>query len=136
MTACKTDLGTLSASALYAGKWDDSECRAHHQDSRAWYFEFTLSADATVSITLSTGTLYVSKDTPKNGWGRVPGPGYEHRRNVRRDNGKLLHDGSANTFSGTGGRRNVHRGGGGRHRRLHSAHRAAVAADGARRATT
>ncbi len=95
VTACTTDLGALTARALYAGKWDDAECKAHHQDGRARYFEFTLSADATVTISLSEGTLYVSKDKPNNGWGKVPGPGYEHRINVRTTNGKLLHDGPA-----------------------------------------
>ena len=36
----------------------------------------------------------MSKDKPNNGWGSVPGPGHDHRKSVRRDNGKLLHDGS------------------------------------------
>ena len=49
--------------------------------------------DATVSIGLSADALHVSKDTPKDGWGTVPGPGYEHCREVRRDNDKLVHDG-------------------------------------------
>ena len=93
VTACTTSVGTLAATALYAGAWDDADCKAHHQDSRARYFSFTLSADATVDISLSAGALYVSKDTPNNGWGTVPGPGYEHRREVRRNNGKLVHDG-------------------------------------------
>ena len=31
--------------------------------------------------------------TPDNGWGAAPNGTYEHRRNVRRANGKLLHDG-------------------------------------------
>ena len=97
VTACKTDMGTLNASALYAGKWDDAECKAHHQDSRARYFHFTVSEQTTVTITLTSdadAALYVSKDTPKNGWGSVPGPGHDHRKDVRRDNGKLIHDGS------------------------------------------
>lgn len=47
-----------------------------------------------MSISLSVGALYVSKSTPKNGRGTEPSGGYEHRRNVRRDNGKLVHDGS------------------------------------------
>jgi len=93
VTACTTSVGTLAATALYAGAWDDADCKAHHQDSRARYFSFTLSADATVDISLSAGALYVSKDTPNNGWGTVPGPGYDHRREVRRNNGKLVHDG-------------------------------------------
>ena len=94
VTTCFTQLGMLSAAGDYAGAWDDADCKAHHQDSRGRYFQFTLMEETTVQISLSAGALYVSKDTPKNGWGSVPGPGYEHRRNVRRDNGKLVHDGS------------------------------------------
>ena len=96
VTACKTDMGTTTATALYAGSWDDAECKAHHQDGRARYFHFTVSEDTDVTITLTSdadATLYVSKDTPDNGWGTVPGPGYEYRKSVRRGNGKLLHDG-------------------------------------------
>ena len=97
VTACKTTIGTLSEVLEYAGAWNDAECKAHHQDSRARYFEFTLSADAEVIVSLSSGTLYVSKGTPANGWGTAPKGTYEHRREVRRNNGKLVHDGSANT---------------------------------------
>ena len=97
VTACKTTIGTLSAAAEYAGSQDDAECQAHHQDSRARYFHFTLSENATVSVSLSAGTLYVSKGTPANGWGTAPKGTYEHHREVRRGNGKLVHDGSANT---------------------------------------
>ena len=93
-TACETSLGTLSAAALYEGQWDDSECPAHHQDSRARYFEFTVSEQTPVTITLSAGTLYVSKGTPNNGWGTAPKGTYDHRRDVRRANGKLMHDGA------------------------------------------
>ena len=97
VTACATDVGSLDEAAVYAGSLDDDACKAHHQDSRARYFEFTVSEETTVTITLTSdadAALYVSRDTPKNGWGSVPGPGYEHRVNVRRDNGKLVHDGS------------------------------------------
>ena len=93
VTACFTNLGTLTAAADYAGSWDDADCKAHHQDSRARYFHFTLSEETTVSISLSAGVLYVSKDTPQNGWGATPKGTYEHRKNVRRGNGKLVHDG-------------------------------------------
>ena len=94
VTACKTTIGTLSATAEYAGAWNDAECRAHHQDSRARYFHFTLSENATVSFSLSAGSLYVSsKGEPQNGWGTAPKGTYEHRREVRRGNGKLVHDG-------------------------------------------
>ena len=55
VTACETDMGTLSASALYAGKWDDAECKAHHQNSRARYFHFTVSEQTTVTITAVGG---------------------------------------------------------------------------------
>ena len=95
VTACFTTMGTLSSAAEYAGTWDDADCKAHHQDGRARYFHFTLSEPKSVSISLSSGALYVSKDTPKNGWGTVPGPGYEHRKSVRRANGKLVHDGGS-----------------------------------------
>ena len=98
VTACETDLGTLSASALCAGSWDDAECKAQHQASRARCFEFTVSDDTDVTITLTSdadAALYVSKGgEPNNGRGSVPGPGYEHRKSVRRDNGKQVHDGS------------------------------------------
>ena len=97
VTACFTDLGTLSAAAEYAGAWDDADCKAHHQDSRARYFHFTVSEQTTVTITLTSdadAALYVSKDTPQNGWGTAPKGTYEHRKNVRRGNGKLVHDGS------------------------------------------
>ena len=93
-TACKTGLGSLSAAALYEGQWDDANCKAHHQDGRARYFEFTVPEQKTVTISLTAGTLYVSQGTPKNGWGNPPKGTYEHRKNVRRANGKLLHDGS------------------------------------------
>ena len=96
VTLCFTDLGSLAAAVEYAGSWDDAECQAHHAASRARYFHFTLTEQTEVAINLSAGDIYVSHDTPKNGWGKVPGPGYEHRLSVRRDNGKLVHDG-ANT---------------------------------------
>ena len=35
----------------------------------------------------------MSKGTPQNGWGTAPNGTYEHRREVRRGNGKLVHDG-------------------------------------------
>ncbi len=103
VTACFTDLGALSAAVEYAGAWDDDECRAHHQDSRGRYFQFTLSEETAVTITLtpeSGGALYVSNDTPQNGWGTPPRATYEDRRRIRRDNGNLAHDG-AHTGSNT-----------------------------------
>ena len=36
----------------------------------------------------------MSKVTPNNGWGAAPKGTYEHRRDVRCANGKLLHNGS------------------------------------------
>ena len=95
VTSCFTDLGSLGEAVEYAGSWDDADCQAHHAAARARYFQFTLAAETTVAVDLSAGNLYVSRDTPKNGWGKVPGPGYEHRLNVRRGNGKLVHDGSS-----------------------------------------
>ena len=94
VTACFTNLGTLTSAADYAGSWNDANCKAHHQDSLGRYIHFTLSEETTVSISLSAGALYVSKDTPNNGWGTAPKGTYEHRKNVRRGNGKLVHDGS------------------------------------------
>ena len=94
VTACFTDLGALTATAEYAGKWDAADCKAHHQDSRARYFQFTPSVQTEVSISLTVGTLYVSKGSdPNNGWGTAPKETYEHRREVRSDNGKLVHNG-------------------------------------------
>ncbi len=96
VTDCFTDMGALSAAAEYAGAWDDDECRAHHQDSQGRYFHFTLSEETVVTIKLtpeSDGALYVSRDTPRNGWGTEPNATYEDRRRIRRDNGKLAHDG-------------------------------------------
>ncbi len=97
VTSCFTDLGSLTGAAEFSGAWDDADCRAHHRDSAARYIHFTLSEETEVSITLkseSGGALFVSKDTPQNGWGTPPGATYEHRVNVRRNNGKLVHDGS------------------------------------------
>ena len=106
VTDCFTDLGALGAAVEYAGAWDDGECKAHHQDSLGRYFQFTPAEETVVTITLtpeSDGALYVSKDTPQNGWGTVPGPGYEHRREVRRNNGKLVHDGPHVAAAGNDG---------------------------------
>lgn len=82
-----------TAAAVYAGKWDGADCQDHHQDGRARYFHFTLSGQKSVAISLMAGTLYVSKGTPDSGWGADPGGTYEQRRETRRGNGKLLHDG-------------------------------------------
>ena len=97
VTACFTDLNELTATAEFSGRWDDADCRAHHQDSLARYIQFTLSEETEVSITLTSesgGALFVSKGTPQNGWGTPPKATYEHRVNVRRNNGKLVHDGA------------------------------------------
>ena len=94
VTACFTTIGKLSTTAEYAGAFDDANCQAHHQDSRARYFHFTPSENITLSISLTAGSLYVStKGELNNGWGTAPKGTYEHRREVRRDNGKLVHDG-------------------------------------------
>ncbi len=99
-TSCFTNLNELTASVEYAGEWDDSDCRAHHRDSLARlarYFHFTLSQETTVEINLASAAdaqLFVSKDTPKNSWGTPPNSTYETRRMVRRNNGKLVHDGA------------------------------------------
>ncbi len=97
ITSCITDLNELTAAAEFSGAWDDADCRAHHQDSSARYFHFTLSEVTEVSVTLTSesgGALFVSKGAPQNGWGTPPGATYEHRVNARRNNGKLAHDGS------------------------------------------
>ena len=90
---CFNQAGTITETAEFDGDWEDADCRAHHQDSRARYFHFTLDAETDVTFTLLAGALYVSSDTPKNGWGTEPGGTYEHRKSVRRDKGKLLNDG-------------------------------------------
>ena len=97
ITSCFTNLGSLTGAAEFSGAWDDADCRAHHQDRLARYIHFILSEETDVSITLmpeSGGALFVSQDTPKNGWGTPPNSDYETRRMVRRNNGKLAHDGA------------------------------------------
>ncbi len=97
ITSCITDLNELTAAAEFSGAWDDADCRAHHQDSSARYIHFTLSEVTEVTVTLTSesgGALFVSKGAPQNGWGTPPRATYEHRVNVRRNNGKLAHDGS------------------------------------------
>ncbi len=37
-------------------------------NSRARYFRYTALGDATASVNLPVGTLYVYKGTPQNGW--------------------------------------------------------------------
>ena len=93
VTACSTNLGTLTATAWYDGLVNDAGCKAHHQDTSARYFHFTVPEQKSVSISAgSWGELYVSKGTPNKGWGTAPNGTYEQRREVRRTNGKLLHD--------------------------------------------
>ena len=95
VTACFTYLNELTATAEFSGAWDDPDCRAHHQDRLARYIHFTLPEETTVEISLeSGGALFVSKGTPQNGWGTPPKATYEDRRNIRRGNGKLVHDGA------------------------------------------
>ena len=95
LTGCSTDLGDLAGQAAFQGAWDDPDCRAHHkEDSPARYVHFSVSEETVVSIDLSGGALFVSRDTPQNGWGTPPKGTMEHRLDVRRNNGKLLHDGS------------------------------------------
>ena len=95
VTSCSTSVGELTAAVSFSGDWSDSGCRAHHRtDSAARYFRFSLSEQATVSISLSgDGVLFVSKGAPKNGWGTPPKGPMTHRINVRLNNGKLLHNG-------------------------------------------
>ena len=97
VTSCFTNLNELTAPVEYAGEWDDPDCRAHHRDGLARYFHFTLSQETTVEINLESAAdaqLFVSKGTPQNGWGTPPNGSYEDRRNIRRGNGKLVHDGA------------------------------------------
>ena len=96
VTSCFTSLNELTASARFQGAWDGADCRAHHREGLARYFHFTLSEETTVEINLESAAsaqLFVSKDTPKNGWGTPPSSTYETRRGIRRNNGKLVHDG-------------------------------------------
>ena len=77
-----------------AGACAAADCLAHHRaDGRARYFQFTLAEPKTVAITLVSGSvaaLFVLRDTPRNGWGTVPGAPYEHRVKVRLVYGKLV----------------------------------------------
>ena len=102
-TSCFTNLNELTASVEYAGAWDDADCRAHHRDGPARYFHFTLSQETTVEINLESAAsaqLFVSKDTPRNGWGKRPNSTYQTRRTIRRNNGKLVHDGAHTGLNG------------------------------------
>ena len=97
-SACTTELGSLGVggSADRGGEyWDNPDCSAHHRADRpARYFRFTLTERATVAVdvtTDATAALFVSKGTPKNGWGTPAKAGMAHRLKVRRDNGKLVH---------------------------------------------
>ena len=99
VTSCFTDLGSLTGAAEFSGAWDDADCRTHHRaDSPARYFHFTLSEETRVEISLASAASaqlfvsFVSKDTPKNGWGTPPNGTYETRRMLRGNNGKLVHD--------------------------------------------
>ena len=96
VTACVTEIGSLTEATVYAGSGDDPDCRSHHKDMPARYFRFTLAEQSTVVVDLSAGSLFVSTGTPANGWGTVPGAGYLHRVSVRFANGKLLHGGLKN----------------------------------------
>ncbi len=97
-TSCSTDVGALTASSEWSGAWDDAECRAHHRaDSPARYFTFTLAAETTVSITLTSqseaAALFVSTGgDPNSGWGAAPQGTYANRIQTRLTNGKLLHN--------------------------------------------
>ena len=101
VSPCTVDLGTLSpgtAATRSDERWDNPDCRAHHQaDSRARYFAFTLTAPGVVSLDLAAspeGALYVSRGTPQNAWGTVPRATYTHRVSTRLANGKLVHAGT------------------------------------------
>ena len=85
----------------------------------------SVSVDATVPISLYAVALHVSKDAPQNAWGNTPGAGYEHRRNVRRNNGKLVHEGS-NTVTLTLETGDLHGRSGGRLRQLCHQRRAVI----------
>ena len=98
-SACRTDMGSLGVGGSAdrgVEYWDNPECRAHHRvDRPARYFRFTLRERATVAIemtTQATAALFVSKDEPKNGWGTPAKGGMAHRLEVRRANGKLVHE--------------------------------------------
>ena len=93
---------SLSVERSYNDTYPDTSnntaCTAHHQaDSTARYFHFTLTQQTTITITLTTGNLYISKGTPNNGWGTTPKATYQHRINIRRQNGVLLHGGPPTT---------------------------------------
>ena len=97
MTDCFADLDTLTAAVEYSGVWDDPDCDAHHPDGPDRCFQFSLSRETRVEISLESeadAQLFVSEGTPKNGWGTPPNGSYENRRRIRRDNEKLKHDGA------------------------------------------
>ena len=85
-SACATGLGSLAVGGSAergAEYWDNPDCRAHHRvDRPARYFRFTLTERATVAIDVATdadAALFVSKGTPKNGWGTPAKAGLAHR---------------------------------------------------------
>ena len=83
----------------YAGAWDDADCTAHHQGIRRHHVHFAADLEKRVTISLSAGALHVSKGPPQNVWGPTPVAGYEHRKNARHNNGKLVHDGNTVTLT-------------------------------------
>ena len=89
------ELDELTGPVELQAAWDVADCNAHHrEDGPARYFRFTLSAGTTVDIDLQSeqpAVMFVSKGTPQNGWGSPPAT-LEHRLEVRRNNGKLLHE--------------------------------------------
>ena len=96
---CIVERGALAIGTGFVQRdesWDLPDCRAHHRvDRPARYFRFTLSERATVRIDLTSdadAALYVSKGEPQNEWGTPPKATMEHRVNVRRANGKLVHE--------------------------------------------
>ena len=97
---CVVDLGELAEATELDAAWNAAECYAaecyaHHRlVSPAHYFQFTLSQETVVNISLQSeqpAVMFVSKGTPQNGWGSPPA-WLEHRLEVRRNSGKLLHE--------------------------------------------
>ena len=55
VTDCFADLDTLTAAVEYSGAWDDPDCDAHNPDGPDRYFQFSLSRETRVEISLESG---------------------------------------------------------------------------------
>ena len=88
-----TNLHILTGAFQSNAAWNHPDSLGHHTGDKARYFRFILTEETQVSIALTDGALFVSDGTPERGWASEPLDSYEARRRIRRDNGKLRHDG-------------------------------------------